>query len=173
MCKDTTTLIFSIATVLISMATFSVAYSQMKIASAKTKLDLYNKRFSIYISAMEYYHAASNEPYEKIKERGNQFTKFYRESFFLFEPSDGVYETLGEILQNGAHIYAYKKYKYEIENNLTHHRLDLKTMRQSSLDAGIEFEKIYTNLKNKLRNIFNLRPSLAGNFFDEFISKRK
>ncbi len=165
MCKDTTTLIFSIATVLISMATFSVAYSQMKIASAKTKLDLYNKRFSIYISAMEYYHAASNEPYEKIKERGNQFTKFYRESFFLFEPSDGVYETLGEILQNGAHIYAYKKYKYEIENNLTHHRLDLKTMRQSSLDAGIEFEKNLHKLEKQIEKYIQFKTITGWKFF--------
>ena len=126
--KNTITLILSITTVLISIATFSVAYSQMKIASAKTKLDLYNKRFNIYIAALDYYQATWYKSLEEIKEKSIDFTKSYRESQFLFEESDGVYETLGKIQRNGSQIYTYEEHKYEIENNLTRDRLDLDSI---------------------------------------------
>lgn len=165
MCKDTITLIFSIATVLISIATFSVAYSQMKIASAKTKLDLYNKRFNVYVSALGYYHATWNEPHEKIKERGNQFTKSYRESLFLFEPSDGVYETLGKIQQNGAHIYAYEQHKYERENNLTNDRLDLNTMHESSVNARSDFERNLHTLERQIEKYIQFKTITGWKFF--------
>lgn len=53
------TFYLSIAAALLSLATFVVGYSQMKIASAKVKLDLYNKRFSVYLAALEYYQGPS------------------------------------------------------------------------------------------------------------------
>lgn len=142
--KNTITLILSITTVLISIATFSVAYSQMKIASAKTKLDLYNKRFNIYIAALDYYQATWYKSLEEIKEKSIDFTKSYRESQFLFEESDGVYETLGKIQRNGSQIYTYEEHKYEIENNLTRDRLDLESMHKDSTQARADFEN---NLK--------------------------
>ncbi len=142
--KNTITLILSITTVLISIATFSVAYSQMKIASAKTKLDLYNKRFNIYIAALDYYQATWYKSLEEIKEKSIDFTKSYRESQFLFEESDGVYETLGKIQRNGSQIYTYEEHKYEIENNLTRDRLDLDSMHKDSTQARADFEN---NLK--------------------------
>jgi hypothetical protein len=165
MCKDTITLIVSIATVLISIATFSVAYSQMKIASAKTKLDLYNKRFAVYVSALDYYHATWNEPHDKIKERGNQFVKFYRESQFLFEPSDGVYETLGKILQNGSQIQAYKQHKYERENDLTKDRLDLDRMHETSMNAGFDFEKNLKTLEQQIEKYIQFKNITGWKFF--------
>ena len=142
--KNTITLILSITTVLISIATFSVAYSQMKIASAKTKLDLYNKRFNIYIAALDYYQATWYKSLEEIKEKSIDFTKSCRESQFLFEESDGVYETLGKIQRNGSQIYTYEEHKYEIENNLTRDRLDLDSMHKDSTQARADFEN---NLK--------------------------
>jgi uncharacterized protein YhaN len=165
MCKDTITLIVSIATVLISIATFSVAYSQMKIASAKTKLDLYNKRFAVYVSALDYYQATWNEPHEKIKERGNQFTKLFREAQFLFEPSDGVNETLKKIQQNGSIIHSYEKHKYERENNLTNDRLDLNTMNESSMKARLEFEQNLLTLEKQIEKYIQFKTISGWDFF--------
>lgn len=165
MYKDSITLIVSIATVLISIATFSVAYSQMKIASAKTKLDLYNKRFAVYVSALDYYQATWSEPHDKIKEKRNQFTKFYRESKFLFEPSDGVYETLGRIQQNGSSIYAYEKHKYERENNLTNNRLDLHAMHEHSIKARLEFEKNLLALERQIEEYIQFTTISGWKFF--------
>lgn len=45
----------SILTVFVAFSTFVIAYFQMKIASAKIKLDLYERRFNVYISALNCY----------------------------------------------------------------------------------------------------------------------
>lgn len=161
MSKDTITLIVSIATVLISIATFLVAYSQMKIASAKTKLDLYNKRFAVYVSALDYYLATCNESHDEIKQKGHQFSKFYRESQFLFDPTDGVMETLGKILQNGADIYAYEEYKFRKENNLTEDRLDLSRMHENRTNAAFDFAKNLKNLERQI-NKYILFKTITG-----------
>lgn len=165
MCKDTVTLVVSIAAVLVSIATFSVAYSQMKIASAKIKLDLYNKRFNVYLSALDYCQATWNEPHEKIKERGNQFTKSYRESQFLFETSDGVYETLGKIQQNGSRIHAYEKHKYERENNLTNDRLVLNTLHESSMNARLDFDKNLLTLEKQMEKYIQFKTITGWKIF--------
>ena len=134
--KATITLIVSVVTLI---STFSVAYAQMKIASAKIKLDLYNKRFAVYVSALEYYQATWGKSPDRMKEKGNQFVKFYRESKFLFEPSDGVYETLGKIKDNGAVISFYEEQKDTNENNFSDDRLCLGELHESSVAAREEF----------------------------------
>ena len=165
MCKDTITMIISLATILLSIATFTIAYSQMKIASAKTKLDLYNKRFNVYVTALDYYQATWHEPHEKIKEKSIEFTKSYRESQFLFDSNNGVYETLGKIQQNGAKIYAYEKYKYESENNLTKDRLDLNTMHESSVTALFDFEKNLHILEKQIDKYIQFKTITGWKFF--------
>ena len=62
------TILFSLLTILISLATFSIAFSQMKIASAKNRLDLYNKRFNIYVTALEYFQACWHKSHKEIEE---------------------------------------------------------------------------------------------------------
>lgn len=165
MCKDTITLIVSIATILISIATFSVAYSQMKIASAKTKLDLYNKRFNVYVSALNYYQSTWHESHEKIKEKGIEFTKSYRESQFLFGPSDGVYETLGKIQQNGSCIHGYEQHKYEMENNLTRDGLDLHAMHESSVNARSDFDENLKALEKQIEKYIQFKTITGWEFF--------
>lgn len=165
MCKDTITLMVSIATLLISLATFSVAYSQMRIASAKTKLDLYNKRFAVYVSALDYYQATWNESHENIKEKGNQFTKFYRESKFLFESSDGIYETLGKIQQNGSSIGFYKEHKYKRDNNLTDDIVDINTLHESSVNASANFERNLIELEKQIDKYIQFKTISGWRFF--------
>lgn len=145
--KDTITLIVSVVTL---VSTFSVAYAQMKIASAKIKLDLYNKRFAVYISALDYYQATWDEPHDKIKEKGKQLTKSYRESKFLFEPSDGVYETIGKIQWNGTVIRSCEEHKHQRENNLTDDRLCLSTLHELSMKARDEFERNLLELERQM-----------------------
>ncbi|WP_122408425.1 hypothetical protein [Pseudomonas viridiflava] len=103
------TLIVSSVTASVSVATCFIARAQMKIASAKIKLDLYNKRFSIYLTALEYYQAALSENKEDMIFKSVAFIKSYREALFLFDPKDGVHDTLGRIQQSGATILSYKK----------------------------------------------------------------
>jgi hypothetical protein len=163
--KNTITLILSITTVLISFATFSVAYSQMKIASAKTKLDLYNKRFNIYISALDYYQATWHKSLDEIKEKSIEFTKSYRESQFLFDESDGVYGTLGKIQKNGSQIYIYEQHKYERENNLTRDRLDLDTMHEGCTQARFDFEANLKTLEKQIEKYIQFTAVRGWKFF--------
>lgn len=156
--------LMSIAAFFISLATFSVAYSQVKIASAKTKLDLYNKRFAVYISALDYYHTTF-ESHDKIKERGNHLTKAYRESLFLFEPSSGIYETLGKIRQNGSRIHAYKEHKYKIENNSTNDRCDLHEMHEKSMNASFDLEKNLLKLEEQIKKYIQFKTITGWSFF--------
>ncbi|MBF8731952.1 hypothetical protein IRZ59_16060 [Pseudomonas guariconensis] len=93
------TFYLSIAAATVGAGTFIVGYSQMRIASAKIKLDLYNKRFAVYAAALEYYQCVWDKR-EGTKEKAAEFIKGYRESQFLFATSDGIYETLGRIMQN-------------------------------------------------------------------------
>lgn len=105
------TFYLSIAAALVSLATLSVGYTQMKIASAKVKLDLYNKRFNVYISALEYYQAMWKQTDVDLKEKGAEFIKCYRESLFLFSEKDGIHQTLTKIKNNGGIVSTYEEYK--------------------------------------------------------------
>jgi hypothetical protein len=135
----------------------------MKIASAKIKLDLYNKRFNVYLSALDYYQATvkKNNTHEEIKECGDQFAKFYRESKFLFEQSDGVYETLKQIQQNGSRIQFYEQHKFERDNNLTNDRHDLPALGERSANARDDFEKNLLKLEKQIEKYIQF-TTIAG-----------
>ncbi|WP_162634931.1 hypothetical protein [Pseudomonas putida] len=105
------TLIVSSVTALIGFATFTVAYSQMKIASAKVKLDLYNKRLSVYLVTLEYYQSAYGKTDGTMRAKSVEFIKCYRESQFLFDSKDGIFETLNRIMTNGNKILVYEDTK--------------------------------------------------------------
>jgi len=47
-----------------------IAYRQSTTARAKLKLDLYDKRFSIYVSSLELYHAMMTKELKEIEELG-------------------------------------------------------------------------------------------------------
>ena len=163
--KDTLTLIISITAIAISAVTFLVAYSQMKIASTKIKLDLYHKRFNVFVTALDYYQATIYKSHKEIKEQSIEFVKSYRESQFLFDDNDGIYETLNKILQNGSVIYEYEKHKYERDNNLTRDRFDLGEMHNSSIEARTEFEKNLINLEKQIKRYIEFKSIAGWEFF--------
>ena len=89
-----------LATLLVSALALLVVYSQMRIASAKVQLDLYNRRFSIYESALELYTALFNQGQQDINPLRTKFMRSVRESRFLFDEKDGVYAALEIIRKN-------------------------------------------------------------------------
>lgn len=106
------TMVVSIVGGVVGLIALTVAWSQMRIASAKTKLDLYNKRFNVYLAALEFYQYAYSEPREGQKEKAKRLTHAYRESKFLFDAKDGIYETLGRIQKAGAAIRAHDEFTH-------------------------------------------------------------
>lgn len=113
MTKEDITFYLSIAAAMLGLATFFVAFSQMKIAGAKVRLDLYNKRFNVYVAALEYYQAMWNHPISRLNEKAESFIKHYRESSFLFSSKDGIYETLTRIKDNGAVVKTHEEWKLD------------------------------------------------------------
>ncbi|WP_236190191.1 hypothetical protein [Pseudomonas pharyngis] len=113
--KEDITFYLSVATTILGIATLFVGFSQMKIASAKVRLDLYNKRFNIYVAALEYYQAMWNHPINllNLNQKAETFIKHYRESSFLFSNRDGIYETLTKIKDNGAVVKTYEEWKQD------------------------------------------------------------
>lgn len=105
------TMVVSIVGGVVGLIALTVAWSQMRIASAKTKLDLYNKRFNVYLAALEFYQCAYSESPKDIKEKVNKLTHAYRESRFLFDMKDGVHETLGRIQKGSGAIIGYENFK--------------------------------------------------------------
>lgn len=105
------TMILSIVGSFVGLLALFVAWSQMKIASAKVKLDLYNKRFNVYLVTLAYYLSSYEKVEGGIEARAFEFIKHYRESQFLFDPKDGVYDTLGRIKNYGSQILAYEDAK--------------------------------------------------------------
>jgi hypothetical protein len=65
----TATIFISGVVAVVGVATLAVAWSQMRIASAKTKLDLYNKRFNVYLAALEYYQYAHSDKRVNLKQQ--------------------------------------------------------------------------------------------------------
>ena len=102
---------------------------------------------------------------KKLKEKSIDFTKSYRESQFLFEESDGVYETLGKIQRNGSQIYTYEEHKYEIENNLTRDRLDLDSMHKDSTQARADFENNLKILEKQIEKYIQFTVVRGWKFF--------
>ncbi|MGF6199794.1 hypothetical protein [Pseudomonas laurylsulfatiphila] len=142
------TFYLSIAAALISLATFTVGYSQMRIASAKTKFDLYNKRFSVYLAALEFYQYMHSDVQEELKSKSNKLTHAYRESKFLFDAEDGVYETLGRIQKAGVPVRVYSEFKKSgtVDGDRS------KKLFDKSQAALLEMEKDIYILEDQLKN---------------------
>lgn len=105
------TAIVSVVGGVVGLIALTVAWSQMRIASAKTKLDLYNKRFNVYLAALEFYQCAYTGSTKDIKEKANKLAHSYRESRFLFDAKDGLYETLGRIQKGSGVVVVYETFK--------------------------------------------------------------
>lgn len=105
----------------VSVGVFGVGYLAYKINEGKLKLDLYNRRFNVYISAVEYYLATNADKDTQQQARLN-FTKHFRESVFLFGKDSEVYSLLQEFMQEmnnpTRHSLKAEDYLIRLENAL-------------------------------------------------------
>jgi hypothetical protein len=88
-----------------------IAWQQWRTNREKLRLDLYQKRFSVYESTLEYYQLVivhseiSSEEKDKIE---RDFIKACRESKFLFSYKDGIFNLLNEIRKQAYFLANYK-----------------------------------------------------------------
>jgi hypothetical protein len=127
------TTIVSVVGGVVGLIALTVAWSQMRIASAKTKLDLYNKRFNVYMAALEFHQCAMSG--SGIREKYDKLVQAHRESRFLFDVKDGVYETIGRIQKAGVSI-------------LNHHvaKLDPNSAANIAIEHQIPAHDAYTGM---------------------------
>lgn len=88
--------ITAILPILISAVVAYMAHSQLQTNRLKLKLDLYNRRFNVYQSALNYYLDLYSKTTNKNRSEnaGRKFVSSYRESKFLFDEKSGVYDQL-------------------------------------------------------------------------------
>lgn len=153
------TVIVSVVGGVVGLIAVTVAWSQMRIASAKTKLDLYNKRFNVYMAALEFHQCASSG--DGVKDKFDKLTQAYRESLFLFEDKDGIRETLERIRKAGLSI-------------LTHHvaKLDpnsaaniFKEFQTPAHDAYIGMGEDISALEDQLKQYLSFHNVRGWTFF--------
>ncbi|HHA2457802.1 TPA: hypothetical protein ACOENU_000288 [Stenotrophomonas maltophilia] len=155
--KDTVTVLLSIATILIAL-------SQMKIASSKARLDLYNKRFAIYTTALEYYQALWGKTDTPIKACEANMIKAFRESKFLFKSSDGIYETLEKIKDAGAMATGIKDRIEIMEKEASADGRVLTKSRENRSAALQRFEDNLKTLEQQLEKYLRFKTASGWSF---------
>lgn len=158
----TATIVISGIVALVGVATLVVAWSQMKIASAKVKLDLYNKRFSVYVATLEYYQSAYGKVEGDMRAKSAVFVKHCRESQFLFDKNDKIFETLNRIMTHGNQILVYE----ETQSGATNFSQDTVYMLQEkSVDARRAFEKDLLLLEEQLAKYISFKTITGWRMF--------
>ncbi|WP_047528493.1 hypothetical protein [Pseudomonas sp. 11/12A] len=149
------TLVVSSVTAMIGVATLVVGYSQMKIASAKVRLDLYNKRFNVYVATLEYYQSAYGKVEGSMKAKSAEFIKCYRESQFLFDPKDGVFDTLKNIMTSGNKILVYEDTLSGAQPHISSETTHL--LHEKSVEARQRFEKDLLILEEQMAKYIDFK----------------
>ncbi|MNE00943.1 hypothetical protein D3C80_933670 [compost metagenome] len=142
------TTVVSVVGGVVGLIAVTVAWSQMKIASAKVKLDLYNKRFGVYVAALEFYQCTGTTTEEDMKEKFNKLTQAYRESKFIFDEKDEIHETLGRMQKAGVEIRTFHECKLDPESNATM----VKIFYEKYVDALTAMDKDLLLLEGQLKS---------------------
>lgn len=152
------TYIIPILTVLVACATFVVGYSQAKIASAKVKLDLYERRFNVYVTALNYCQAIYHINHLEIDECMLRLIKSCRESKFLFKEEDGIYEILTKIKKEGDTLLLFREYRKKGVN-------DSDNPFKAAIEEPHDFSKSLEDLEEKIKPYIQFKNVEGWTFF--------
>ena len=141
------TTILSVFAVFISLVVAVVGYSQLRIASSKIKLDLYNKRFHIYETVLELFQELHHFEEEKIRKLELELVRCVRESKFLFDKKDGIYDLIQKIHKCNFKNSAYHR---ELAREKEDNNKLLNIMAKGAREACQEYEKHLSELEEKL-----------------------
>lgn len=140
--------------VVVSAIAALVSFFNFKATNAKLKLDLYDRRFKIYEDILALYQTI-HRPWDcdKVHLLELSMIRSFRESIFLFEPEDGVYDVISKIQQANARNSGY--YKHIDEN--PHDRDTKLELHNSALTARQEFDNLILELEGKLAKYLDFR----------------
>jgi hypothetical protein len=124
------------------------AQQQANTALKRLNLDLYERRFNIYNAALDLYQASLKKGLDDILSAEFIFVRAFRESLFLFERQDGIYDTLDKISEGQSSITANEKNSAEKAKNP---KIEINQLvAENAAKARVEFEKLLLTLENQL-----------------------
>jgi hypothetical protein len=87
-----------------------IGLRQGRISEEKVRLDLYNRRYDIYNRVVDFQEALVtwDGSSELSKSARFGFIRAFRESSFLFDPKDGVYDILNQMHEKSSKLISIK-----------------------------------------------------------------
>ena len=149
----------SVGTAILAAGTLMVGYSQMRIASAKIRLDLYNKRFAVYVTALEYFQVVWDKR-DGLKEKSADFIIAYRESRFLFSAKDGIYDTLTRIKDDASLVTGYDESKKQDGESK-----DGFDLNERVADARLNLHRHMLQLEDQMNDYIDFKVVEGWSFF--------
>ena len=111
-------------------------------------MDLYEKRFNTYNAVLDLYQADIKKELHDITTAEFTFVRAFRESLFLFERQDGIYELMEMIKDAQSVISADEENKaHKHQNNI---------IAEKAAKARIDFEKMLLDLEMKLHKYLDV-----------------
>jgi hypothetical protein len=112
-----------------------IAYRQSRINEEKLRFDLYNKRFEVYRSTVEFVNALHFlESAESVDAKHIAFVKSVWESEFLFDRSSGIHQLLNEMNSGSFKVLKFKETSAALQG-MPQEQLKLYEDRMKSLEA--------------------------------------
>jgi len=162
------------ANITISFFLLIISFCQFRISGAKTRIDLYNKRFEIYLSTLNYYqaimsmidHHENEEWFQKTNIAAMNFIKSCRESKFLFKKEDKIFDILENFRKDAdCFLLYYRENKKENKD-----RTLLKNLFEQKLKSIDNFEKNLLELEKNMQKYLQF-DTIEGWGFPKFIYK--
>lgn len=154
------------------LATLTVAafvavmhFRQAKTAREKLRLDLYNKRFAIYESALNFYQQL--EGYELSEKKAfssvhRAFIKCMRESKFLFDRQSGIYEILEKMHMDSVRVTSFRDLAEEYSRmDEPAQRLKIAGFQKEMIDVLMSFPARIENLEAKIAKYLDFHKIVA------------
>jgi anaerobic ribonucleoside-triphosphate reductase len=121
-----------------------IAYQQMVINRNKLKFDLYNKRFEIYTTALQFYQEVTSDEYTKKEHR--DFISKKESAFFLFSDNKKIYELLNEMHTKSFVINGFRKSGAELKGSP-----EAYMSYQNNFNEALNwFEKVIDELRDEM-----------------------
>lgn len=138
----------------VSMIVGIVGILNLAFAISKVKLDLYDRRFKIYEDVLALYQTIYDVwDEEKVRRLELAMIRSFRESKFLFDPKDGVYDVIARIKDANAKNSA--QYRVAAENRVDEETL--KLLRMGATEGRMAFDRLILELEDKLSHYLNFR----------------
>jgi hypothetical protein len=104
--------ISAVSTTIVAAYVAVISRRQWKTSQEKLRFDLYDRRFEIYLTVLNFYQALAlwDGSAEQIALQ-MPFLRAYRESMFVFPPESGVYQLLTEFQSHAYNITQYERFR--------------------------------------------------------------